>query len=195
MGNKEQYFIVFLNLLHKPYSTLKTVKESKKKLAYAFYTLFLFSAFAMTNMLCYHFSRVSLDIWWPPFIRVSEEFVWILSFFLMIPVAILGAIMYAGIIQILSKLFGGKGNFESQFALFLFSYPLYFIILHIIKFVYFLFTHESLGGYVLMIFAVFSYVLMLLSVKIEQEIKWFPAILISLPTTAIVAFFSMTYIR
>lgn len=63
----------------------------------------------------------------------------------MIPVAIFGAILFVGIVHLISKQVGGTESFENQFGLFSFAYPLCFIIMHIVKTIYFIVlrTHES----------------------------------------------------
>jgi hypothetical protein len=70
-------------------------------------------------MLLYHIQGITSNEP-PPFVRIPWEFTWITSIFLMIPIAIFGAILFAGMVQILSKRFDGKGTFEDQFSLFLF---------------------------------------------------------------------------
>ncbi len=163
------------------------------KFRYGFYTIFLFSALAMTNMLNYYFAGIIPEP--PMWIEYPAGTEWLFSFILMIPVALLGAILITGIIQLGSRLFNGEGIFESQFTLYLFAFPPYFILLHIIKFIYFYIYHLSLAGPALFVIMGLVYLMLALSVKVEQKMTWGPTILLSLIGYGIGALFSLTYIR
>jgi len=86
----------------------------------------------------------------------------------MIPVAILGAVLFAGVVQLSSKPFGGEGTFEDQFALFSFAYPPYFIFLHVLKLIFFIVTRHSPGGSVLFLFTVLSFIITVMVVKLNR---------------------------
>jgi len=187
------YFKLLLKVFFYPMAALAQVKDSPVKFRYALYTIFLFSAIAMTNMLNYHFAKLIPQP--PMWITYPKGTEWIFSFWLMIPVALLGAILFAGIVQLGGRLFDGKGTFDSQFALYLFAFPPYFILLHIVKFIYFQFYRLSLAGPALLIIIGFVYIMMMLSVKVEQKMKWLPTILLSLIGFSVSALFSLTYIR
>lgn len=187
------YFKLLLNVFFYPLSTLNQVKASPDKFRYALYTVLIFSAIAMTNMLNYHHAKLIPEP--PMWISYPMGTEWIFSFWLMIPVALLGAIIFAGIVQLGGHLFKGNGTFDSQFALYLFAFPPYFILLHIVKFIYFQIYHLSLAGPALLIIMGFVYVMMMLSVKVEQNMKWLPTILLSLIGYSVSALFSMTFIR
>ena len=187
------YFKLLLNAFFHPIATLTQVKASPHEFRYGFYTILIFSAIAMTNMLNYYFAKlVPEPPMWIPYPAGTE---WLFSFWLMIPVALLGAILFAGIVQLGSRLFKGKGTFDSQFALYLFAFPPYFILLHIVKFIYFYIYRLSLAGPALFVIMGLVYLMMMLAVKVEQEIKWGPTILLSLIGYVVGALFSLTYIR
>ena len=188
------YFYFLFRLIPKPFETIEEVKKREKGMKFAFYSLFLFSALAMTNMMLYHLEGIYFDTP-PPFVLIPWEWTWLTSFFLMIPIALLGAILFAGIVQLISRRFGGKGTFEDQFALFLFAYPLSFIILHMVKLIGFIITRESIGGIFLFTFVILGFFITTIVVKIEQNMNWMPTILISILGYGLVAIFSMTYIR
>jgi len=187
------YFKLLLNLFFHPVATLTQVKTSPHKLRYGFYTILLFAALAMTNMLNYYFAQLIPEP--PMWIKYPAGTEWLFSFILMIPVALLGAILFAGIIQLGSRLFKGEGAFASQFALYLFAFPPYFILLHIAKFIYFYIRHLSLAGPALFVIMSLVYLMVALSVKVEHKMSWGPTVLLSLIGYGIVAVFSMTYIR
>ena len=187
------YFKLLLNLFFHPIATLIQFKASPHKLRYGFYTISLFAALAMTNMLNYHFTQLIPEpLMWINYPAGTE---WLFSFILMVPVALLGAILFAGIVQLGSRLFNGQGSFESQFALYLFAFPPYFILLHIAKLIYFHTRHLSLAGPALLVIMVFVYLMMTVSVKVEHKMSWGPTIFLSLVGYGIGAVFSMTYIR
>ncbi len=187
------YIKLLLNAFFHPIATLNQVRESPHELRYGIYTILIFSAIAMTNMLNYHSAKLIPEP--PMWISYPVGTEWLFSFWLMIPVALLGAILFAGIVQLGSRPFHGTGTFDSQFALYLFAFPPYFILLHIAKFIYFYIYRVSLAGPALLVIMAFVYVMMLLSVKVEQKMKWAPTILLSLTGYVVGAFFSMTFIR
>ena len=187
------FFVLLLKLIPKPVENLKLVKNSEKKLKFGIYSLLLFSVLTMTNMLLYHFQGL---IPVPgPWLIIPPELSFLYSFYLMIPVAFLGAILFSGITQLLCKPFNGKGTFEGQFSLFSVAYPIYFMLLHVIKTIFFFIFRESLAGYPLFVVIALSYIMTLISVKIEQEIKWIPSLIISFIGFGVTALFSLTYIR
>ncbi len=187
------YFKLLLNVFFHPLATITQVKASPYKFRYGFYTILIFSAIAMTNMLNYFFAKLIPEP--PMWISYPGATEWLFSFLLMIPVALLGAILFAGIVQIGSHLFKGQGTFDSQFALYLFAFPPYFILLHIVKFIYFYMYRLSLAGPALLVIMILVYLMIMLSVKVEQKMKWGPTILLSLIGYVVSALFSLTYIR
>jgi hypothetical protein len=187
------YFKLLLNLFFHPIATLTQVKASPYKFRYALYTILIFSSIAMTNMLNYHFAKLIPKP--PMWISYPAGTEWLFSFLLMIPVALLGAILFAGIVQLGGYLFNGKGTFDSQLALYLFAFPPFFILLHIVKFIYFHMYRLSLAGPALFIIMGLVYLMMMLSVKVEQKMDWGPTILLSLIGYVVGALFSLTYIR
>ncbi len=187
------YARLLINAFIHPVDTLIQVRESPHRLRYGIYTILIFSAIAMTNMLNYHSARIIPEP--PMWIAYPAGTEWLFSFWLMIPVALLGAILFAGIVQLGSRLFNGAATFDSQFALYLFAFPPYFILLHVIKFIYFYMYRLSLAGPALLVIMVLVYVMMMLSVKVEQKMKWAPTIGLSLTGYVVGALFSMTFIR
>lgn len=187
------YIKMLLNVFLHPVATLNQLRNSSRKLRYGFYTLLIFSAIAMTNMLNYHSAGLTPEP--PMWISYPPGTEWLFSFWLMIPVALLGAILFSGIVQLGSRPFGGTGTFDSQFALYLFAFPPYFILLHIVKFIYFYIYRLSLAGPALLVIMALVYMMMSLSVKVEQRLKWTPTILVSLTGYVVAALFSMTFIR
>ncbi len=187
------YFKLLLNVFFHPIATLNQVKASSNQFRYGFYTILIFSAIAMTNMLNYYSAKLIPEP--PMWISYPAGTEWLFSFLLMIPVALFGAVLFVGIVQIGSRPFNGKGTFDSQFALYLFAFPPYFILLHIVKFIYFYLYRLSLAGPALLVIMVLVYLMMMLSVKVEQKMKWGPTILLSLIGYVVGALFSMTYIR
>ncbi len=187
------YIKLLSNVFFHPIETLTQVKASPHALRYGIYTLLIFSAIAMTNMLNYNSAQLVPEP--PMWISYPAGTEWLFSFWLMIPVAMLGAILFAGIVQLGSRPFGGTGTFDSQFALYLFAFPPYFILLHIVKFIYFYIYRVSLAGPALLVIMVLVYLMMMWSVKVEQQMKWAPTILLSLAGYLVGALFSMTFIR
>lgn len=187
------YCQLLRNLFLHPIATLTQVKASPHEFRYGFYTILLFSAIAMTNMLNYYFAKLVPEP--PMWITYPAGTEWLFSFWLMLPVALLGAILFAGIVQLGSRLFQGKGTFDSQFALYLFAFPPYFILLHLVKFIYFYLYRLSLAGPLLFVSMGLVYMMMLLAVKVEQQMKWGPTILLSCIGYGVGALFSLTYIR
>jgi hypothetical protein len=193
MGYTDMYVKLLLNVFFRPTATLTQVKASRHELRYGFYTISIFSAIAMINMLNYYFAKLVPQP--PMWISYPAGTEWAFSFLLMVPVALLGAILFAGIVQLGSRLFDGKSTFDSQFALYLFAFPPYFILLHIVKFIYFEIYRLSLAGPALLVIMGLVYLMMMLSAKVEQNMKWGPTILLSLIGYVVGALFSMTYIR
>ncbi len=187
------YASLLLNAFFHPIAALTQVKASPHRLRYGLYTILIFSAIAMTNMLNYYSARLVPEP--PMWISYPAGTEWLFSFWLMIPVALLGAILFAGIVQLGSRPFQGAGTFDSQFALYLFAFPPYFILLHIVKFIYFYIYRLSLAGPALLVIMALVYWMMLLSVKVEQKMKWAPTVLLSLVGYVVGALFSMTFIR
>ncbi len=115
-----QFSRLFLTLYVRPRRTLRAVKGTGVRLDYAFASLLVHSLFAGAKQLFPHFSKVPVTF--GPFLDYPSEKTWLYSFYAQLPVDIVQAVIFAGTVSLAARMFGGRGNFEGQFALYAIAY-------------------------------------------------------------------------
>ncbi|MGD1996360.1 MAG: Yip1 family protein [Anaerolineae bacterium] len=190
-----RFLKLFLSVITNPQKTLLQVKRDESRLGYAFLSLAVHSAFAMSKQLTFHLQSRHPEP--EPWLRVATERTWLYSFYFNLPVDIIQAVIFAGVVTLAAKLFDGKGSFEGQFALYAFAFAPVNIL-----FLYGAFALSLLGlDETLLWWAYFGVVLLwdlvliTLSVRVEQELKWGPALLCFVAGFAPAILLSLTYIR
>jgi hypothetical protein len=112
---------LWLTLLTRPRETLRAVGQDPAKLRYGLVSLFVHSAVAGSKMLYLHLQQVP-----PvpgPWLQVPPDQTWLYSLLFQVPVDLLQSVLFAGVVTLVARLFGGKGSFEGQFALYGFAFP------------------------------------------------------------------------
>ena len=178
-----------------PYRTLQTIKDEEAKLRYALVSLLIHSVFAMSKQIFFHLQSASPEP--TPWLRIPVERTWLYSFYLNLPVDVVQAVIFAGVVTLAAKLFKGKGSFEGQFALYAFAFVPVNVLLIVGTLMLTLLglgdTPFWTGCFVL--FLLWDLVLIALSVKVEQEIGLIPTLVCFVAGFCPTILFAFTYIR
>jgi hypothetical protein len=103
------YFQMFLH----PRAAFRALAVEEKRLRFAFWTLLLM---ALVYTLVYVFLILGGGRPFHPWLDIPEESYYRWNVFFLAPSMILGWILAAGVVQLLSRFLGGKGNFEDTLA-------------------------------------------------------------------------------
>lgn len=189
------YLTRFLGVFTRPHRTLQIVRDEESKLRYALASLLTHSIFAMSKQMYFHLANAPPEPL--PWLRVPVERTWLYSFYFNLPVDIVQAVIFAGAVTLASKLFKGRGSFEGQFALYAFAFAPVNVLLIVGTLALTLLglggTPIWMGYFVLVL--LWDLALMVLSVKVEQEIELVPALVCFVIGFVPAALFSFTYIR
>ncbi len=110
-------FITFqLGIIIHPISTLKQFLKHERRLFYGFITILLFGiCYTIAVIFAYIFGHLSYGI--PIILKIPIEKYYLFESFFLLPVTISTWIIMAGLIQIISIPFKGKGSFEDTLSM------------------------------------------------------------------------------
>jgi hypothetical protein len=103
-----------LGTVIKPNVTFNWLASDSKKLTQSFRAILLIGALYTLTVI--GLAVIGADISSPAWMSIPADEYYFWEIFLAMPVVVLGWIMAAGVAQLLSKLFGGSGNFEATLA-------------------------------------------------------------------------------
>ena len=101
---------LWLGLLTRPLEALRAVKQDPAGLRYGLVSLLVHSAVAGTKMLYLHLAQVPAVP--GPWLRIPRDQTWLYSLVFQVPVDLLQSVLFAGVVTLVARPFGGKGSFE-----------------------------------------------------------------------------------
>ncbi|MCP2604883.1 YIP1 family protein [Candidatus Aminicenantes bacterium AH-873-B07] len=206
------FWSYFGGVVIKPRSTFNRLLKDPQHLIYGVKAFFLIGVLYTLTVI--GLAIVRAEIVFPAWIAIPAEDYYFWEIFFTLPVFLLGWILAAGLVQLLSKIFKGNGTFEGSLAVLGFAMAIPAFVMWIpetIATILFLlgvmtqkewieisarpgFWHFFAASYQFIALA-WHIVLFSIAISVTQKLRWRQAIIIGTLVVAIISFMMMIFIR
>lgn len=163
------FFRCTINLIFRPFTALRTVLNHPRRLAIGFGGLLTLSAvYVIVFSVCLAKNVPPLA---PPVLRIPREEYFAYERFFIMPVAIAGTVLMAGIIRLVAGCWNGKGQFEALFALLGFIHVIVAIAMGVPDLVLALLGKSAVGPHVFLGTA-WYFLLLIVTVRELERLSW-----------------------